>query len=163
MNRTLLLLSACLVLSGCGISSRTVRAPDATQYASAYAVSKYDEVRASLMQAYRDWKGTPYRLGGTSTAGVDCSSLVSIIFDDYFGVDMPMNTRRLLNQGEGIRRASVRTGDLVFFRTGRSTLHVGIIVEEGEFLHASTSEGVTLSNLYDRYWSNRYLAARRVM
>lgn len=163
MNRLLLFLSVCLVLSGCGISGRTVRAPGATQYSSAYAVSKYDEVRASLMQAYRDWKGTPYRLGGTSAAGVDCSSLVGIIFDDYFGVDMPMNTRRLLNQGEGIRRASVRTGDLVFFRTGRSTLHVGIIVEEGEFLHASTSEGVTLSNIYNRYWSNRFLAARRVM
>lgn len=163
MKWFLLLISLTLLVSGCGISGRTVQAPGATQYPSAYAVSKFDEARASLMQAYRDWKGTPYRLGGTSKAGVDCSSLVSIVFDDYFGVDMPMNTRRLLNRGEGIRRASVRTGDLVFFKTGRSTLHVGIVVEEGEFLHASTSQGVTLSSIYDNYWSNRYLAARRVM
>ena len=165
MQRSLpvLFLGASLLLGGCGLSGRTLNPEGATNYHSAYAVSKYDEARASLMQAYRDWKGTPYRLGGASMAGVDCSSLVSIIFDSYFGVDVPTNTRRLLNQGSGVRRASIRTGDLVFFRTGRRTLHVGIVVEEGEFLHASTSEGVTLGNIHDQYWSNRYLAARRVL
>ncbi|MDZ7695136.1 MAG: NlpC/P60 family protein [Balneolaceae bacterium] len=62
-----------------------------------------------------------------------------------------------------MRRRSVRTGDLVFFKTGRKSFHVGIIIEEGEFLHASTSQGVTTSSIYDRYWANRYLGARRIM
>jgi cell wall-associated NlpC family hydrolase len=126
-------------------------------------VSSLNEAKASLMQAYRDWKGTPYVLGGASQAGVDCSRLVNIIFDDYFGIDLPTNTREQLNVGNGIRRAAVRTGDLVFFRTGRKTLHVGIAVNSGEFLHASTSNGVMISKLGKSYWRNRFLAARRVL
>jgi cell wall-associated NlpC family hydrolase len=127
------------------------------------AVSSLNEAKASLMQAYRDWKGTPYQLGGASQQGVDCSQLVNIIFDEYFGIELPGNTRAQLNEGDGIRRAAIRTGDLVFFRTGRKTLHVGIAVNSGEFLHASTSNGVMISKLGNSYWRNRFLAARRVL
>lgn len=129
----------------------------------AMAVSSLNEAKASLIQAYRDWKGTPYVLGGASPKGVDCSRLVNIVFDDYFGMDLPTNTKEQLNVGNGIRRAAVRTGDLVFFRTGRKTLHVGIAVNSGEFLHASTSNGVMISKLGKSYWRNRFLAARRVL
>lgn len=129
----------------------------------AASVSTIDGTRASLMQAYRDWKGTPYALGGASSSGVDCSSFVRIVFDRYFGIGLPPNTRTQLNAGSGIRRMALRTGDLVFFRTGRKTLHVGIITKGKDFLHASTSKGVMISNLSDYYWSSRYLAARRVI
>lgn len=138
-------------------STSTVKQP-----IPARSVSSLNATQVSLMQAYRDWKGTPYRLGGSSKNGVDCSMLVNIIFDEYFGIELPTNTRTQLNAGEGIRRAAVRTGDLVFFRTGRKTLHVGIAVNQGEFLHASTSNGVMISKLGNSYWRNRYLAARRV-
>lgn len=136
--------------------------PSVEQPIPARSLSSLNATQVSLMQAYRDWKGTPYRLGGSSKNGVDCSMLVNIIFDEYFGIELPTNTRTQLNAGEGIRRAAVRTGDLVFFRTGRKTLHVGIAVNQGEFLHASTSEGVMISKLGNSYWRNRYLAARRV-
>lgn len=160
MKSLLFAASAALFLTACGISQRTV-SPLGTP--TAYSVSEYSSFRASLQQAYRDWQGTPYVLGGRSAAGVDCSSFVSIVFDDYFGVQLPMHTTRQMNRGQGVRRRSLQTGDLVFFQTGRRTLHVGIIVEGGEFMHASTSQGVTLSSLYDNYWSSRYLGARRVM
>ncbi|PAU94484.1 hypothetical protein CK503_06720 [Aliifodinibius salipaludis] len=130
---------------------------------TAIAVSSLDEAKASLIQAYRDWKGTPYLLGGTSQEGVDCSRFVNIVLDDYFGIDVPTNTKEQLNVGSKIRRAAVRTGDLVFFKTGRKTLHVGIAVNSGEFLHASTSSGVMISKLGKSYWRNRFLAARRVL
>lgn len=160
MKSLLFAASAALFLTACGISQRTV-SPVYTP--SAYTVSEYSSYRVSLEQAYRDWRGTPYVLGGRSESGVDCSSFVSIVFDDYFGVQLPMNTRRQMNRGQGVRLQSLRTGDLIFFQTGRRTLHVGIIVEGREFLHASTSQGVTLSNLNDNYWSSRYIGARRVM
>jgi cell wall-associated NlpC family hydrolase len=121
------------------------------------------EVQVSLEQAHRDWQGTPYVWGGTTEHGIDCSAFMQILFDQYFGIDIPRNTKRQLYAGSGIRRRALNTGDLVFFKTGRKTLHVGVIVEEEEFLHASTSEGVTTSSLDDRYWSSRYLGARRVM
>ena len=129
----------------------------------AMKVSSLNEVKVSLMQAYRDWKGTPYVLGGGSQEGVDCSRFVNIVLDDYFGIDVPTNTKEQLNVGSKIRRAAVRTGDLVFFKTGLKTLHVGIAVNSGEFLHASTSSGVMISKLGKSYWRNRFLAARRVL
>lgn len=129
----------------------------------AMAVSSLNEVKASLMQAYREWKGTPYQLGGAAKSGVDCSMLVNIVFDEYFGIDLPTSTKTQLNAGKHIRRAGIRTGDLVFFKTGRKTLHVGIAVNHGEFLHASTSNGVMISKLGNSYWRNRFLAARRVL
>lgn len=151
------------ILWGCGVARRGAGPGNPGNDApTAMTVSKHDEMRASLMQAYRDWKGTPYVLGGASPEGVDCSSFVRIIFDRYFGIDVPTNTRGQMNAGTGVRRLAIRTGDLVFFQTGRRTLHVGILVNEKEFLHASTSQGVTLSSIQDNYWKSRYLAARRI-
>lgn len=144
-------------------SSDSEVAESATDSKPAMAVSSLDDVKASLMQAYRDWEGTPYVLGGASKEGVDCSRFINVIFDEYFAVDLPTNTRSQLNVGDGIRRKAVRTGDLVFFKTGRQDLHVGVAVNQGEFLHASTSNGVMISKLGNSYWRNRFLAARRVL
>jgi len=151
------------VAGSSGSSSQTGNESPSNEPAPAMAVSSLNEARASLMQAYRDWKGTPYQLGGSTKQGVDCSLFVHRVFEDYFGIQLPKNTRTQLNAGDGIRRAAVHTGDLVFFRTGRKTLHVGIAVNKGEFLHASTSNGVMISKLGNKYWRNRFLAARRVM
>lgn len=170
LKNIILILFICL-LAGCGVvphssaPSRSGNTAGSTELSApmAASVSGFDEAQSSLMQAYRDWKGTPYVLGGASSIGVDCSSFVRLVFDDYFGIELPPNTQTQLNAGTGIRRASLRTGDLVFFRTGRKTLHVGIITEGKDFLHASTSQGVMISNLSENYWSSRYLAARRVL
>lgn len=161
-----------LLFAGCGVVPRT-GAPPASNTSGdnrnsispplAASVSSYSEARSTLMDAYREWKGTPYVLGGASASGVDCSSFVRIVYENYFGIELPSNTRTQLNAGEGIRRLSLRTGDLVFFRTGRKTLHVGIITEGKDFLHASTSKGVMISSLKEYYWSSRFLAARRVL
>lgn len=121
------------------------------------------EVRDLLMDAYNEWEGTPYLLGGSQKTGIDCSQLVSVIFEEYFDTDLPPTTRSQLNTGVNIRRKAIRTGDLIFFRTGKSTLHVGIAVNQGEFLHASTSKGVMISKLGNSYWRERYLTARRVL
>lgn len=151
------------------MSTRVAQSPSSSSSGNerprrtAFSVDRFNSMEVSLRQAYRDWQGTPYVLGGRSSSGVDCSSFVSLIFDEYFGVELPNYTRRLLNEGQGVRRRSVQTGDLVFFKTGRRTFHVGIMIEDGEFLHASTSQGVTTSDIYDNYWANRYFGARRVM
>lgn len=158
-----------LLLAGCGTVRRGSGPPGQGGQVgggngpAGGAVSPIAEMRASLEQAHRDWRGTPYVLGGASKSGVDCSRFVNIVFDRYFGVELPTNTRTQLNAGSGIPRNALRSADLVFFRTGRQTLHVGIIVEGDDFLHASTSQGVMISSLSESYWSSRYLAARRVM
>lgn len=126
-------------------------------------VARYSAVKSSLYQAHSSWEGTPYKFGGTSSRGIDCSAFMQIVFDDYFGIELPRNTKRQMYAGTGVRRSALKTGDLVFFKTGRKTLHVGVLVEEDEFLHASTSQGVTISSMDDYYWKSRYLAGRRVV
>jgi cell wall-associated NlpC family hydrolase len=115
-----------------------------------------------LETAYRDWKGTPYLLGGLSKYGVDCSGFTSIVFRDYFETSLPRTTREQMEMGEPVTREDVAMGDLVFFKTGRTTYHVGVMLEGRSFLHASTSTGVMVSELDDPYWASRYLEARRI-
>ncbi|HEX6982890.1 MAG TPA: NlpC/P60 family protein [Balneolaceae bacterium] len=180
LQTVLLVLFTAWVATGCGMVRHSVYRPPSPGADTAPATvpvnsesqespvsekpfSSLNEVQVKLMEAYREWKGTPYQLGGASKSGIDCSQLVQIIFNEYLGISLPPTTRTQLNAGEGIRRAAIRTGDLVFFRTGRKSLHVGIALNHGEFLHASASEGVMISKLGNHYWRNRFLAARRVL
>lgn len=156
----ILIISLLVFTTACGVSSRKATAP---QKNNGTKVDGKESMKSSLMQAYRDWKGVPYLLGGASPDGVDCSSFTSIVLDEYFDVDIPVTTRKQLAQGKEVRRKSIQTGDLVFFRTGRSTLHVGILVNSTEFMHASTSSGVMISDIREPYWASKYLGARRVM
>ena len=120
-------------------------------------------IQKQLQNAHHEWQGTPYRYGGEGSNGIDCSAFTQQVFRDFFNKDLPRNTRSQLQEGEGVRRRSIKTGDLIFFKTGRRALHVGISMGNGEFLHASVSSGVMISNLKEQYWAARYLGARRVL
>jgi len=121
-------------------------------------------VRQKLMVAYNDWQGVPYLLGGSSfDRGVDCSSFMQIVFEDHFQILLPRNTTDQLRQGIEIRRSDIQPGDLVFFKTSRKLWHVGVAMDDLNFLHASTSEGVTISKLDEPYWSRRFHSARRIL
>ncbi|QEM81103.1 NlpC/P60 family protein [Halomonas binhaiensis] len=117
-------------------------------------------VRETLMEEHGKWAGTPYRLGGTSFSGIDCSALVQNIFNEAFQVDLPRTTGSQINTGIPIGRTELSPGDLVFFRPPGSR-HVGIYVGDGRFLHASSSRGVMISKLSNSYWSRYYWQARR--
>ena len=145
-------------LTACGVANQPRPTPDNTRNAS-----RISAVQSALHQAYNDWKGTPYVLGGSGIGGVDCSSFTQIVLQDYFGIDLPRNTREQIQVGSSVRRNYMRPGDLVFFRTGRNLLHVGIVLEGDQFLHASVSSGVMISNLSQRYWATKYLATRRIL
>lgn len=115
------------------------------------------------MRQAEDWKGVPYRAGGLSKAGIDCSGLVHVTYRSVFNLAVPRTTKSLARVGSRVGRGRLRPGDLVFFRTGLRKRHVGIYVADGEFLHASTSRGVTISSLNEDYWDESYRGARRVL
>lgn len=146
------------VASGCGV----VNQPRVQQRTGQQEVRQHSILDA-LNQAHNDWKGTPYILGGSGINGVDCSSFTQIVFKEYFGRTLPRNTRQQLKEGSSVRRNYVRPGDLIFFRTGRDLLHVGVAMDKGRFIHASLSSGVMISRLEQRYWASRYLATRRLL
>lgn len=120
------------------------------------------EMQQFLQLAYRDWKGTPYLLGGSGYNGIDCSAFMQVVFEDYFSVQIPRTTRDQLQIGREVQKSQTQTGDLVFFKTGRTTYHVGVMINRSEFLHASTSNGVKVSELSYPFWQETYIATKRI-
>lgn len=110
------------------------------------------------------WKNVPYRLGGLSRRGVDCSGFVYNTFKDQVNIIIPRTTKVLSHTGKTISRNDLDIGDLVFFKTGkRKTRHVGIYVGDDDFIHASTSKGVMKSSLTNSYWRRSYWKAKRII
>nr|WP_248730079.1 MULTISPECIES: NlpC/P60 family protein [Halomonas] len=120
-------------------------------------------VRQALLTQHERWVGTPYRLGGEGQGGIDCSALVQHIFSESFRMDLPRTTDSQVLQGQRIDRSELKPGDLVFFRPPGPYNHVGVYVGDGYFLHASTSQGVILSELDNVFWQQHYWQARRPM
>ncbi len=111
-----------------------------------------------------DWYGTPYRLGGTTRKAIDCSAFTRQLFSDVFGESLDrtaamqfMMTKRIFDKKE------LKEGDLVFFsiKTKRIS-HCGVYLGDGKFVHASSSQGVVISDLGQAYWSRYYAGAGRL-
>lgn len=111
--------------------------------------------------------GTPYRYGGMTRRGIDCSAFVLSVFRESAGINLPRVAAAQAKQGERVDRSDLQKGDLVFFSHGRGIAHVGIVesIEDGDikFIHASTSRGVMVSSLNDNYWGPRYRFAKRIL
>ncbi|MCP4324216.1 MAG: hypothetical protein GY951_17130 [Psychromonas sp.] len=125
---------------------------------------KQDELFFYLLRKeYATWQGTPYRLGGNSKKGIDCSAFVKTIYRDSFNVTLPRTTKTQVKKGYHVYKNQLQIGDLVFFKTGWFTRHVGIYIGESKFIHASTSKGVMTSSLKNVYWKKKYWQARRIL
>lgn len=120
------------------------------------------KVMTVLNRQYADWRHVRYRMGGLSKNGIDCSGLVYKTYRNKFGIDLPRSTEYQSQTGQAIKKAQLKAGDLVFFKTGISSRHVGIYMEAGNFLHVSSSRGVKISNLENPYWRSRYWTSRRL-
>jgi cell wall-associated NlpC family hydrolase len=122
-----------------------------------------------VVRKARKYLGTPYAWGGTSKKGMDCSGLMVTSFGAA-GVDLPRTSSAQYKQGQPVKRPQLQPGDMVFFshRRKKRVGHAGLVVEvaaggEVRFIHASSSEGVTISSLSSDYWTEHYIGARRVL
>ena len=136
-------------------------------FLSAYGCSSdvrpSSEIISALDYQYNGWRGVPYREGGLSKNGIDCSGYVHLTYKQRFGIEIPRSTNALASYGKSVSRRALRAGDLVFFKTGWKVRHVGIYMSDGRFMHASTSRGVMISSMEEEYWDDAYWQARRVM
>ncbi len=112
--------------------------------------------------------GTPYRWGGnTPDSGFDCSGLISYVYRDMAGINLPRSTREMIvMRAPNVPQDALQTGDLIFFATsgGSQVSHAGIYVGEGRFVHAPATGGtVKLDSLSKAYWQHAYLNAKRVL
>ena len=123
----------------------------------------------NILSEAESYLGTPYRYGGTSRSGIDCSAFVLSVFGAAAGMDLPRVAAQQSQEGDSVDRTELQKGDLVFFsHGGRRISHVGIVEEvtaDGQikFIHAATSKGVMVSSLDDNYWGPKFRFAKRVV
>jgi cell wall-associated NlpC family hydrolase len=108
-------------------------------------------------------RGAPYRNGGISPDGFDCSGFVRYVYQQH-GVAMPREVRDQFKVGKQIDRDRLEAGDLVFFSTvAPGASHVGIMIGGDQFVHAPSEKGVVrVESLSQQYWGSRFIGAKRV-
>lgn len=130
---------------------------------------KHEKSIDNILNEASTYLGTPYRYGGTTRSGIDCSAFVLSVFGSALGMDLPRVAASQAQEGDAVDKTELKRGDLVFFSHGRGRIsHVGIVEEvtaEGEikFIHAATSRGVMVSSLNDKYWGPKYRFAKRIV
>ncbi|GGX71065.1 C40 family peptidase [Saccharospirillum salsuginis] len=155
-----------LLLAGCAgyQSMDAVRVDPATTGRPQTAAPESNAVAQKLWRVYNRYEGTPYRYGGTSSTGFDCSGFILTAYREGLDrTDLPRTTGQMLAEGHYVRRDQLKPGDLVFFRIGGKEQHAGIYLGGHRFIHSATSVGVTESSLANPYWRNRYSQARRFL
>ena len=129
---------------------------------------KHSQKIDNILTEAETYIGTPYKYGGTTRNGIDCSAFVLSVFGAAAGLSLPRVAASQSQEGESVAKEDLQRGDLIFFSHGRRISHVGIVenvTEEGEvmFIHAATSKGVMISSLNDSYWGPKYRSAKRVI
>lgn len=122
----------------------------------------------NVLKTAKSYLGVPYKYGGATRSGFDCSGLVVVSFDNI-DMKLPRASSQQASEGREIKISEARIGDLVFFNTsGSSISHVGIIESiensgEIKFIHSSTSKGVIISSMDENYWKTRFVKAVRLL
>lgn len=154
-------------MCGCASSQKITNTKDDTRALSSkfgFQLSpKKDNV--ALYRECASWLGVPYKSGGTTRKGADCSGFVQSVYKTVYNKKLSRESIDMLRVDcNRISKHRLREGDLVFFHTGkkRKPNHVGIYLKDGKFVHASSSKGVMVSNLNEDYFKSTWHTAGRV-
>ncbi len=165
MMKQLTTLIALILLSGCTSYPRYRSHPPVTperktDSATGLTTDQFDRLSLLLQEEL----GRPYRGKSKFRDGLDCSLFTQSVFRRFNHTVLPRTAAEQFKTGRQIPRRLLRFGDLVFFRTDRHKIsHVGIYVGHNEFVHATTSRGVIISSMSEKYWARRYVGARRII
>ncbi len=155
------------MLAGCGTHKKArPHSGRPSKPVEAIHVSKPDKLQRRIVEEANSWLGTPYRYAGSEKGvGTDCSGMVLAIYEKETGVKLPRNSAKQAEFCKALRPDDVEIGDLVFFATGKDPdkiSHVGIVIDDNRFIHASSSKGVVVSELYTPYYIRTFKMFGRV-
>lgn len=154
MKKILLLFTLLLIVTSCKTSSPTT--------------SSNNKLAEKIIADATSKIGSPYRFGGTTNAGYDCSGLVFTSFKKY-DLSLPRTSKEMAKEGKIINKSNAQKGDLIFFKTGGSSQinHVGLIVDVNrddiKFVHSSTKKGVIISSITEDYYQKSFVQINRIL
>jgi lipoprotein Spr len=134
------------------------------KYANLLGVAPTELTNMQLLLQMEKWFGTQYCFGGSTDSCIDCSSFTQVILRDVYNIKIPRNSQQQFDASTKIEPENLKEGDLVFFNTVSASMiitHVGVFVCNNKFVHASTSKGVTINDLSEKYFAKAYRGAGR--
>ncbi len=124
----------------------------ANKYSTIMKVNNSSIRNAALYNFIDDWMGSPYRFGGLTKNGIDCSGFTFLLFKEVYKYDLPRTTKMQVDVINTKSISNLQEGDLVFFDyDGRKNSHVGVYLQNGYYVHASTRKGVIIEQLKNSY------------
>ena len=129
------------------------------KYEEKLGISLPETSNIEFIKVIVPWLGSPYKYGGNSINGTDCSGFVSSIYSSFFKIELDRTSLLIYKNARKINKSEVKEGDLVFFKTdGKKVSHVGITITPNHFIHASSKKGVVVNSLNEPYYSKNFVA-----
>lgn len=161
-----LLLPAMIALSSCHTSKKGKKLQGQPVKVETISVKKLKGEEKKLVEEALTWQGTPYKYGASEKKrGTDCSGLVLKVYEEVTRKKLPRNSAKQAEFCKKIKKGDVRPGDLVFFATGsdpKKISHVGMMIGDESFIHASTKKGVIISEMTTPYYQRTFIMYGRV-
>ncbi|MGM0612418.1 MAG: C40 family peptidase [Bacteroidota bacterium] len=165
-----LFLSLILITSGCNLFRRAPSEPETKtssvnydRYSKAFGYELSGNENPELIKTVDSWLGVPYKYGGCSKHGTDCSCLIRNIYKDVYGIELPRRSEDIGNKAKKINKKKATAGDLFFFEiSGDKVSHIGLHISQGYFVHASASNGVMINHIDENYYRNAFSFAGRI-
>ncbi len=176
-NTILVICIALFALTGCHSSKKTVKNDSHEKYESVkkdtystlskkLGIKVDSDDNLDLLEMCSRWLGTPYKYGGNTKKGVDCSGFTVKVYSAVYNKKLERSSAAILSKNcKRIKQKDLQQGDLVFFATGKNKKkvnHVGIYLKDNKFIHASSSRGVIVSSLKESYYVRTYVTAAKV-
>lgn len=133
------------------------------KYSQAFGYPVSPSANPALLATVKDWLGTPYLFAGNTTAGADCSGFVQQVYLKVYDKPTARTADGMAAQSQSISKSNLKEGDMVFFKIETPKVgHVGIYLQDGYFVHASSSRGVIVSNLSEAYYTKYFVGGGRL-
>lgn len=170
IKKSLIIIILSFLMVSCGSSKNisTYKKPKKVKDTSASSINK-PTIADKVVWTAVTYKGVPYRYGGMTRRGMDCSGLIYASFKQR-NVVIPRTSHEMYAKSRDISLKKVKRGDLLFFKTSRKrgkVNHVGLVtsINNGniKFIHSTTSRGVLVTSLYSDYWKKAFIKAKRIL
>ncbi|HEY4797935.1 MAG TPA: NlpC/P60 family protein [Bacteroidia bacterium] len=155
-----------IFLFGCGTKRGSISSPGTAienKYSKMLGVNQAVLSNKKLYSFIDDWYGVKYKYGGKSKDGIDCSGFVSLLYKEVYGKELSGPVLSIRGKCKKISMDELSEGDLVFFKIeSKEISHVGLYLHNNKFVHATTHNGVMISDLNEEYYKKYFVEGGRV-